>query len=107
MVLNLKEPNSRLVRWKLEEYYYEIMYQKKTKHITNADAPSKIELNDFENEFLIVNVGHDVILESILQNPTLPELDQQELNEMLPQTSGNNDNETVHSSGEIKFSTFL
>jgi hypothetical protein len=59
-LFNLKEPNSRLVRWrlKLEEYDYEILY-KKGKHNTNADALSRIEINAVEddNSSIIVNIG--------------------------------------------------
>lgn len=45
-LMNLKEPNSRLVRWrlKLEEFEYDIIYKKGKKN-TNADALSRIELN--------------------------------------------------------------
>lgn len=45
-LFSLKEPNSKLVRWrlKLEEYDYEISY-KKGKQNTNADALSRIEIN--------------------------------------------------------------
>lgn len=43
-LMNLKEPNSKLVRWrlKLEEYDYEIEYKKGTLN-SNADALSRIE----------------------------------------------------------------
>ena len=45
-LFNLKEPNSKLVRWrlKLEEYDYEISYKKGTLN-SNADALSRIEPN--------------------------------------------------------------
>ena len=50
-LFNLKEPNSRLVRWrlKLEEYDYNIVY-KKGKRNTNADALSRIEINAVDKE---------------------------------------------------------
>jgi hypothetical protein len=50
-LFNLKEPNSKLVRWrlKLEEYDYEILY-KKGKLNTNADALSRIEINAVEDD---------------------------------------------------------
>lgn len=50
-LMSLKEPNSRLVRWrlKLEEFDYEIEY-KKGKHNTNADALSRIEIHTKETE---------------------------------------------------------
>lgn len=46
-VMNLKEPNSKLIRWrlKLEEYDYEIVY-KKGKLNTNADALSRVKINE-------------------------------------------------------------
>lgn len=45
-LFSLKEPNSKLVRWRLrlEEFDYEIVY-KKGKQNTNADALSRIEIN--------------------------------------------------------------
>jgi hypothetical protein len=52
-LMNLKEPNSKLVRWrlKLEEFDYEIMYKKGKKN-TNADALSRIQLDAIETELL-------------------------------------------------------
>lgn len=46
-IMNLKEPNSKLVRWrlKLEEFDYEVVY-KKGKWNTNADALSRVKIND-------------------------------------------------------------
>lgn len=71
-IFSLKEPNSKLTRWRLrlEEFDYEIHY-KKGKCNANADALSRIELNaidgneeidqtlddQLENESLIVNTG--------------------------------------------------
>jgi hypothetical protein len=48
-LMNIKEPNSRLVRWRLrlEEYDYTITYEK-GKLNTNADALSRIELQNNE-----------------------------------------------------------
>lgn len=48
-LFSLKEPNSKLVRWKLqlEEYDYKIIY-KQGKLNTNADALSRIEINPIE-----------------------------------------------------------
>ncbi|KAI5716006.1 hypothetical protein M8J77_025889 [Diaphorina citri] len=52
-LINLKEPSSKLVRWrlKLEEYDYEIEY-KPGKQNSNADALSRIEIH---NDELIVD----------------------------------------------------
>lgn len=48
-IMSLKEPNSKLVRWrlKLEEFDYEIAY-KKGKLNTNADALSRIKIDNCE-----------------------------------------------------------
>lgn len=50
-LMNLKDPNSKLIRWrlKLEEYQYDIVY-KKGKINTNADALSRIEINFNESD---------------------------------------------------------
>lgn len=50
-LFSLKEPNSKLVRWrlKLEEYDYEIIY-KKGKLNKNADALSRVEINVIEED---------------------------------------------------------
>lgn len=72
-LFNIKDPDSRLVRWKLKllEYDYEIVY-KKGKQNTNADALSRIELNAVENESVIVNIGDaDEIIEQYINNPEL------------------------------------
>lgn len=57
-LFNLKEPNSKLVRWRLrlEEFDYNIVY-KKGKLNTNADALSRITINALENESLVNNPG--------------------------------------------------
>lgn len=50
-VMNLKEPNSKLIRWrlKLEEFNYEIIY-KKGKANTNADALSRVKVDHIDEE---------------------------------------------------------
>ncbi|KAI5752219.1 hypothetical protein M8J77_014983 [Diaphorina citri] len=50
-VFSLKDPSSKLVRWrlKLEEYEYDVVYKKGTSN-TNADALSRIELNVIESD---------------------------------------------------------
>lgn len=57
-LFNLKEPNSKLIRWrlKLEEYNYEIIYKKGKQNI-NADALSRIKLNALETESTINQPG--------------------------------------------------
>lgn len=63
-LFNLKEPNSKLVRWRLrlEEYDYEIIYKKGSLN-TNADALSRISINAIETESLINcpgNINDDI-----------------------------------------------
>lgn len=57
-LFNMKEPNSKLVRWrlKLEEYNYEIIY-KKGKQNVNADSLSRIKINAIETESTINQPG--------------------------------------------------
>lgn len=67
-LFSLKEPNSKLVRWrlKLEEYDYEIIY-KKGKLNTNADALSRVEIHPLEIESILNEDGA-----SIIANPADP-----------------------------------
>lgn len=63
-LFNLKEPNSKLVRWRLrlEEFDYEIIYKKGSLN-TNADALSRIPINALETESLVNcpgNIDNDV-----------------------------------------------
>lgn len=55
-VMSLKEPNSRLTRWrlKLSEYDFTVEY-KQGKRNCNADALSRIEINNEDTESLAVN----------------------------------------------------
>lgn len=48
-LMSLKDPNSKLTRWRLrlEEYDYKIVY-KKGKYNTNADTLSRIKINAYE-----------------------------------------------------------
>ncbi|XP_063831701.1 uncharacterized protein LOC135080901 [Ostrinia nubilalis] len=50
-LVSLKEPNSRLTRWKLKlaEFDYEVVYKKGTSN-TNADALSRVVINNNETE---------------------------------------------------------
>lgn len=81
-LFSLKEPNSKLVRWrlKLEEYDYRIHY-KKGKLNTNADALSRVEINAVDTEdncSVIVNTGN---VEDI-ENRNL-ELTEEEIQDIL------------------------
>lgn len=55
-VMNLKEPNSRLTRWrlKLSEYNFTTVY-KQGKYNVNADALSRIEINNEDTSSIMVN----------------------------------------------------
>lgn len=55
-VMNLKEPGSRLTRWrlKLSEYNFTTVY-KQGKSNTNADALSRIEINNEDISSIVVN----------------------------------------------------
>lgn len=108
-LMNLKEPNSRLVRWrlKLEEFDYEIVY-KKGKQNTNADALSRIEIYPTEVDQTETDVPP--ILQYMNEYNENPVLDL----EPTPSTSKQNDDmsliaqidpdeendETVHTSVE-------
>lgn len=57
-LMNLKESNSRLTRWKLKlsEYDYTVIY-KKGKSNTNADALSRVEIHNEEIDSIVVNIS--------------------------------------------------
>lgn len=81
-LFSVKEPGSRLVRWrlKMEEFDYEIRY-KKGKQNLNADALSRIEINLTEEESIIGNPGDindeidKYLQKSENQDATIEELD--------------------------------
>lgn len=81
-LFNVKEPSSRLLRWrlKLEEFDYEIKY-KKGKQNLNADALSRVEIHPMENESMIGNPGdiddeiNQYIERAETKETTLEELD--------------------------------
>lgn len=55
-VMNIKEPNSRLTRWRLRlsEYDFSVVY-KQGKNNTNADALSRIEIHNEETSSMVAN----------------------------------------------------
>jgi hypothetical protein len=90
-LFNLKEPSSRLVRWrlKLEEFNYNIVY-KKGKQNTNADALSRIEIHALEKDddrFSTIGNEGDIseTIDKYLTNPDpKPTLDCPSLKELPP-----------------------
>lgn len=75
-IMNLKEPNSRLTRWrlKLSEYDFTIVY-KQGKANTNADALSRVEINNDEISSIIVNPTEKAHSLDDSRTITAPELD--------------------------------
>ncbi|KAL0849026.1 hypothetical protein ABMA28_013399 [Loxostege sticticalis] len=75
-LMSLKDPNSKLTRWRLrlEEYDYQIVY-KKGKYNTNADALSRIKINalDIEPQPSTSSAQHDLFqeIESITDIPII------------------------------------
>jgi len=96
-IMSLKDPNSKLVRWrlKLEEYDYEIVYKKGTLN-SNADALSRIKLEE-------QNLNVDVNLNELNENMSFLSL---ESNSIAPNPPINNYNpepdvvSTIHSAEE-------
>lgn len=89
-LFSLKEPNSRLVRWrlKLEEYDYSIEYTKgKSNHAADALSryPPKINLNALETSSMDVNLDDidEIICKEIEQLEPLPILDESDVSEIL------------------------
>lgn len=64
-VMNIKEPNSRLTRWRLRlsEYDFDVCY-KPGKINCNADALSRIELNNEETSSVLVNTSEGTASDS-------------------------------------------
>jgi hypothetical protein len=122
-LFNLKEPSSRLVRWrlKLEEFNYNIVY-KKGKQNTNADALSRIEIHALEKDddrFSTIGNEGDIseTIDKYLTNPDpKPTLDCPSLKELTSKLKSKqkiniisdiqikppdyDDNETIHTSIE-------
>lgn len=65
---SLKEPNSKLTRWRLrlEEYDFEIRYKKGPQN-TNADALSRIKINAIDDDIdsILVNVDDQSVQEIV------------------------------------------
>lgn len=88
-VMNLKEPNSRLKRWrlKLSEYDFSVIY-KQGKFNTNADALSRIEIHNEE-------------ISSVAVNPSEKELSTDGSTTITaPEAADNSNTLTVHTENE-------
>lgn len=87
-LFSLKEPNSKLLRWrlKLEEFDYEVIYRT-GKANTNADALSRIELNVNETE------NND-------QNSMIVQIDESEIIDRNNTFAEESTNQTIHSNFE-------
>lgn len=95
-VMSLKEPGSRLTRWrlKLSEFNFTTIY-KQGKQNTNADALSRVELNNEDTSSIIVNLSEkppSVVGSETLTAPSV--------NPELPSNQVNSDTETAHTSNE-------
>lgn len=109
-LFSMKDPNSRLVRWrlKLEEFDYQVIF-KRGRANTNADALSRIELNAIENESVIANPGEvdDDISRYLNEDIAESNVSPGQLDEYLNALTNDEDrlpdpdtNETTHSSAE-------
>lgn len=108
---SLKEPNSKLMRWKikLEDYDYNVVY-KKGKLNTNADALSRIpiEIHPMENISTAGNADEDIdkLLNDIIQEREELNTPEPQMNVQVPQRSQTplnlenllqeDDNNTIH-----------
>lgn len=101
-LMSLKEPNSRLVRWrlKLEEFEYDVIY-KKGKANTNADALSRVIIHNNETESLTFTDPE------ARYSPVPPEDDTSSLYNNVSETpetekldSGSQQCETIHTNQE-------
>lgn len=92
-MMNLKEPNSRLTRWrlKLSEYDFTVIY-KKGKSNTNADALSRIEISNNETDEINSVIDSIKELSSMINNPSE--------SPPIPNRLTNSSTDTVHTSNE-------
>lgn len=73
-LFSLKEPHSKLVRWrlKLEEFDYKVIYKKGSQN-QNADCLSRVEIhtkdtNPLDNQSVIVNFDQDELVQEVLND---------------------------------------
>lgn len=68
-LMSLKDPNSRLTRWrlKLAEYNFEIKYKQGSIN-SNADALSRIKINFTEDDSIVPQIGSVIINQPEVEN---------------------------------------
>ena len=94
-LFSLKEPNSRLVRWrlKLEEFDYTIQYKKgKLNQAADALSRNPVDLNPIETESTYNNPGDvDTIIEEFIRKEQeMPTISTEEINDIFqPQLKQN------------------
>lgn len=100
---SLKEPNSKLIRWRLrlEEFNFDIKYKKGPQN-TNADALSRIKVHAIDNddiESMIVNIDDDEKVQSVVREleADIAQLSRQEPEPETIEISDSDDGETAHS----------
>jgi hypothetical protein len=102
---SLKEPNSKLTRWRLrlEEYDFEIRYKKGPQN-TNADALSRIKLNilddndDLDSTLVNVDVDNDKVQEIVNElEKDLARLSKNDPQSETIEISDSEDGATAHS----------
>lgn len=93
-LFSVKEPNSKLIRWrlKLQEYDYEIIY-KKGKQNSNADCLSRIQINPIEDDQMSIFPNFDP--------EEIPQLPPEELDEILNTISEKPKNDKINIISDI------
>lgn len=99
-LVNLKEPNSRLTRWKLKlaEYDYKVVYKKGISN-TNADALSRVVINNNEtthsDDNKSISEMFDDLLSIIGNVSEIPDLNDLELDQLQEDTIHTNQEQPI------------
>ncbi|AAA92249.1 ORF B [Trichoplusia ni TED virus] len=99
-MMNLKDPNSRMTRWRLRlsEYDFSVVY-KKGKSNTNADALSRVEIHTTEIDEIDSVIENIKELSSMINNPSETSRPQRQT-ENTDEIRQNSTTDTVHTSDE-------